>query len=360
ERTFSFHRAELQQVFLAHLRSPQVLHLGKRLVSYSQSSEHGDVQVQFQDGTTARCDVLVGCDGIRSSVRPAMYAQLAEIASARGDDEAAKALRSYMPPKFSGAVVYRCMIQKDKLPATTQAHPAFNSHAQIIHVVTYPISSGRVLNVGLGVCFPGKEGVPYEGPWTRSATREEIVKHFSGWEPEVQEILKHVDGGIQWAIHVIDGLPTYVHGRVMIMGDAAHAMCPHLGAGAGQCFEDAWLLAQFLGQPGTTRQKAPLALRVWDEIRRPFSQKVAALSRRSQQLHHLDAPEFAELTEEASATGNGLTIEQIAETGKEMERIREWRDYSDIMEENATALRRFDSALAQSQQARVPLPAAKL
>ena len=67
------------------------------------------------------------------------------------------------------------------------------------HVVTYPISSGRVLNVGLGVCFPGKEGVgPYEGPWTRSATREEIVKHFSGWEPEMQEILK-VNGTSPWS-----------------------------------------------------------------------------------------------------------------------------------------------------------------
>ena len=66
------------------------------------------------------------------------------------------------------------------------------------HVVTYPISSGRVLNVGLGVCCPGKEGVPYEGSWTRSATREEIVKHFSGWEPEVQEILK-VNGTFHWS-----------------------------------------------------------------------------------------------------------------------------------------------------------------
>ena len=116
-----------------------MLHLGKRLVSYSQSPERGDIQMEFQDGTTARCDVLVGCDGIRSSVRPAMYAQLASIASARGEHEAAKALRSYMPPKFSGAVVYRCMIQKDKLPAKTQAHPAFNSHAQIIVSTHAPV-----------------------------------------------------------------------------------------------------------------------------------------------------------------------------------------------------------------------------
>lgn len=58
------------------------------------------------------------------------------------------------------------------------------------HLITYPISSGRILNVGAGVSFPGKEGVPYEGPWTRPVGREEIVKYFQGWEPDVHEVLK--------------------------------------------------------------------------------------------------------------------------------------------------------------------------
>lgn len=50
---------------------------------------------------------------------------------------------------------------------------------------------GRALNVGFGVSHLEKEGVPYDGPWTGPATREEIVKGFeSGWEPDVQEVVK--------------------------------------------------------------------------------------------------------------------------------------------------------------------------
>ncbi len=68
--------------------------------------------------------------------------------------------------------------------------------------------------------------------------REEIVKYFKGWESDVQEVLKvidtsisprmchayqcqqYVDGGILWAIHVTGKLPTYIDGRVALVGDA--------------------------------------------------------------------------------------------------------------------------------------------
>lgn len=91
-----------------------------------------------------------------------------------------------------------------------------------------------------------------------------------------------------------------------------------------------------------------VALRVWDEIRRPFTQHVAGLSRRAQQLNYLNAPEFAGLTEVSSASGKGLTPEQIVEIGKSLERVREWRDSSDIREQNAAALRRLDDVLSQT------------
>ena len=58
------------------------------------------------------------------------------------------------------------------------------------HLVTYPIANGRILNVGVGVSYPGQEGKVYDGPWMSSASKEEITKHFSGWEPDAQEIVK--------------------------------------------------------------------------------------------------------------------------------------------------------------------------
>ena len=57
-------------------------------------------------------------------------------------------------------------------------------------MVTYPISKGRIINV-VGLVFdPDGEGTTYEGPSVRAASREEVLKYYIDWEPEVLEILK--------------------------------------------------------------------------------------------------------------------------------------------------------------------------
>lgn len=132
ERSFSFHRADMQKVFVANLKSPQVLHLGKRFVSSKQLNENAAIEVAFQDGTTATCDIVVGCDGIRSTVRATMYSQLADTASAEGNEAQAEVLRSRIPPKWSGAVVYRCLIRKDTLTDEAARHPAIAKHSLVV------------------------------------------------------------------------------------------------------------------------------------------------------------------------------------------------------------------------------------
>ena len=57
------------------------------------------------------------------------------------------------------------------------------------HVVTYLVSQGRAMNVLVDVA-EGEEGTVYEGPWTASARSDEVVKQFSCWEPDVQQIMK--------------------------------------------------------------------------------------------------------------------------------------------------------------------------
>ena len=124
----------------------------------------------------------------------------------------------------------------------------------------------------------------------------------------------------------------------------------HLGSGAGQGFEGGFLLAQFLGHPLVTLVTLPTALQTYDAIRRPFAQRVAALSKRSSELHHLNGPEFADLTEEESMRGNRLSQPRLDELGREIEALREWRDgRSDIMTENAESLRKLEEALAQAK-----------
>ncbi|KAI1785333.1 FAD/NAD(P)-binding domain-containing protein [Ganoderma leucocontextum] len=324
ERNYSFHRADLQNAFLKLVRPPRQVRLGKRVLSYEQSD----------DGIVLRF-------------------QFSEAAQRVGRTEEAAELRSHKAAVFSGEEMYRCLIRKDQLlPGELKNHPAINSSVLIVycgknrHLVTYPIAQGRIVNVGIGVSIPGTEGTIYEGPWTSPASKDDIVKGFESWEPQVQDIIKHVDSGLKWAINVVTKLPTFVQGRVALVGDAAHAMCPHLGAGAGQCIEDAFMLAQLLGRPAIINTNVSAALQVYDEIRRPFTQTISELARKRGQLHHLTAPQFADLTPDLSATGKALAMEQLWEVGRTMQELRDWQDGSSVAEDVAGAMQRLDRILA--------------
>ena len=67
----------------------------------------------------------------------------------------------------------------------------------------------------------------------------------------------------------------WVHGRVALLGDAAHALAPHLGQGAGQAIEDAAVLAECLGASGDV----PAALRAYEHRRKDHVRGIARQSR---------------------------------------------------------------------------------
>ena len=80
-----------------------------------QDSGAGPITLNFKDGTVATCDVLVGADGIKSSVRANMYEGLAtqwEEASGSCSNERSEAIRRNVNPTWTGQVVYRSLIPK--------------------------------------------------------------------------------------------------------------------------------------------------------------------------------------------------------------------------------------------------------
>lgn len=76
-----------------------------------------------------------------------------------------------------------------------------------------------------------------------------------------------------WELRDHDPLPTYVQGRAVLIGDAAHAMPPFQGQGAGQAVEDAEGLSLLLDL-GVTRDDVPRVLQQWDSVRRPRASQV--------------------------------------------------------------------------------------
>ena len=111
----TFHRSLLQQLLAKHLDAGDKIHFSKRLKSYSETSATEPITLNFKDGTTATCDLVVGSDGIRSAVRRTMYNELADEAEKRGETEEAARLREMVEPVYSGQIAYRGLVPTSAL-----------------------------------------------------------------------------------------------------------------------------------------------------------------------------------------------------------------------------------------------------
>ncbi|KAI0364648.1 FAD/NAD-P-binding domain-containing protein [Pilatotrama ljubarskyi] len=323
---FTFHRSDLQRLLAKHLHAAKI-HFSKRLSRY-QLPQRGEspIALRFRDGTSADCDLLIGSDGIKSAVRRTMYESLADEAARKSDLVEAQRLRKMADPVWSREVAYRGLAPATELEKRgfTDADVPIIFYGKNKHALSYPICRGKVVNVVAFVSYPNHEaGAEYEGPWVSTATAEEAVKQFAGWDPSVQTLLGSTEKPLRWAIHECHYLPTYVRGRVALIGDAAHAMRPHQGAGAGQALEDGFILATILAQASVTRENLTSALKVYDAIRRPAAQDVQRRSEANGRLYQLNAMGWENVTEEESKEG-GFSLEKLAEIGKQVERQMSW------------------------------------
>jgi len=262
-----------------------VAHFGKRLSSFSSDGSDCPIRLQFYDGSTATCDLLVGCDGIKSTIRRQMLEEKAQA----GRPE----LLSMIDPVWTGTIAYRGLIPVERLNhANGKEHRTIQTPMMYCgknkHVVSYSISRGSIVNVVALTSEPDKEGAPYSEPWVTDCTADELLDCYAGWEPEVIDLLKCIDKPTRWALHHLRPLPTYVSDRVCLLGDAAHAMSPHQGAGAGQAIEDAYMLARILGHPDATLSTLPHALLAYEHVRLPLANRVLQGSKDSGELYEFN------------------------------------------------------------------------
>lgn len=114
------HRAQFHNIIFRHIPEHVGMHTNKRLVRYSDPKDTGlPVRLVFSDGSEATCDVLVGADGVKSSVRATMFNDLA---STIDDTAQADKLRQSISPRFSGAISYRAVVPKERLAHIPPEH----------------------------------------------------------------------------------------------------------------------------------------------------------------------------------------------------------------------------------------------
>ncbi|KAL5522589.1 hypothetical protein ACEPAG_8606 [Sanghuangporus baumii] len=309
--TITFHRADFQQCLVEHL-DPNVIHthFSKRLVGYSLPSKDvdtpGRITLKFKDGSEAQCDVLIGADGIRSATRHTMLELAAQEIQHRGIDgemQLAETLMSpgKLDPIWSGSVAYRALIPREQLAAMNPSHGALNRMMNYTgknkHVIVYPVTKGKIINVVAFVSQPEREGTSYNNPWVTSREKSEVIAAYEGWEAEVQQLVQCMDSPSCWAIHTMKELPICTHNRVAIIGDAAHAMTPHQGSGAGVAIEDAYILGALLAHPLTTLSTLPVALKAYETVCLQHGNDVQRRSRLQGQMYEYTDPRFSSLAD---------------------------------------------------------------
>ncbi|KAH9916544.1 uncharacterized protein B0H18DRAFT_1038242 [Fomitopsis serialis] len=275
----SFYRSHLLGCLRKHVPDSCHIHFDKRLESYTKLPT-GDIRLIFTNGTQATHDLVVGCDGVRSTVRALLYRSLGEEAERAGEQSKASEYSSKADPVWSGNVAYRGLAPRAVLEEAVPNHPAFAGGVFLLgkdkHIILYPIAQGKFVNVVALVSRQKLEGTQYAASWIREAGKEDVLSEYHGWEPMVSATLKAMERTDLWAINVVPNLPTYVGDGIALVGDAAHAMTTHLGAGAGQAVEvgRCFRTCQLASAPHCDSQDLGHALRAYDEVRRPLTQWV--------------------------------------------------------------------------------------
>ena len=282
----SVHRADFLDALASQLPEG-IAQFGKRAVSVEQDAEQA--RVLFTDGTEHRCDLLIAADGIKSSIRDHVLNGLGQ---------------PLVAPRFSGTCAYRGMIDSQQLRAAYRAR-GIDEHLIDVpqmylgldaHILTFPVKQGRLINVVAFISDRSRPDPawPSDSPWVRNASQEEMLSAFNHWGDAARVLLECIPAPTLWALHELDELPGYVHGRVGLIGDAAHAMLPHQGAGAGQGLEDAWLLARLLADPQVLDSQPQAVLAAYDVIRRPRACRVQRSSWEAGELYELRDPAVAD------------------------------------------------------------------
>ncbi|KAI0179362.1 salicylate hydroxylase [Hypoxylon sp. FL1284] len=259
------HRASLLRELL-HPLPKDILHTSKTLASITPTQD--GVRIEFEDGTQAQFDAVIGADGIFGKVRQHVLGEAAELHSAS-------------PAGFWDS---RNLVPYEKAKAALGAE-YFEHDRQFGWVGDGAFIMHDILEDRKTVqcVISAVEKSPSKTDRKHSLTRESLTETLSSWldgpiaKGMIDLILDQPDphGYSQWDHR---STPTYANGRVCIIGDAAHAMTPWQGFGAGMAIEDAMILGA-LFRNILSPDGVESTFKAFDGVRRPRCERIIHSSR---------------------------------------------------------------------------------
>ena len=219
---FHIHRVDLHAILTQAVNdlSAGSLHTGKTFKDCEQDERC--VTAMFSDASKATADALIGCDGVRSTVRAILV-------------DAAQ-------PGFTGQVAWRGMVPTDGLPESVTGQGSVVWIGPDRHIVHYLLRGGKLVNY---VAIAAKEQWEEEG-WNRRSDVDEVMREFDGWYNDVVVLLATTpaENCFKWGLFDREPLNVWTQGKCALLGDAAHPMLPFMAQGSAMAIEDGFVLAR--------------------------------------------------------------------------------------------------------------------
>jgi 2-polyprenyl-6-methoxyphenol hydroxylase-like FAD-dependent oxidoreductase len=209
---FTIHRADLHEVLLRQFSGN--INLGKGCVDFIQTPN--EVKLIFQDGSSHDTDYVIAGDGVHSIFRQTLLPE--------------------SKPRYAGYTCWRAVI--DRVPSSVNMEVTSETWGRGRRFGIAPLNNGRLYWFA---CINAKENDLVMRSWRVV----DLLNHFGNFHAPVPEILEHTrDEQLIWN-DIIDVKPIskFAFGRIVLIGDAAHATTPNMGQGACLAVEDAVILA---------------------------------------------------------------------------------------------------------------------
>lgn len=266
---FSIHRGRLQKVLydavIERLGSDAVA-TGAELAGFFQ--DEGGVTVQFRDSVEGgqsrveRGEILVCADGIHSAGRKLFY-----------PDEG--------PPRWNGVAMWRGAVE---WPVWEDGQTMGISGGMSGKLALYPISKPKdgkqLMNWVVAVrVADGEKTSPADSSWSRMVPLSAVLPHarrFTVPDFDLEGLVRATPAVFEYPMADRDPLPRWTHGRITLLGDAAHPMYPVGSNGASQAILDARFLCDALADAPHPRA----ALYRYDRERRPKTAEIVRLNRK--------------------------------------------------------------------------------
>lgn len=216
DTSHAIHRADLHEKLIAILGKEHI-HTGRALSGFQEQQDN--IEVYFEDGSSDTADGLIAADGIHSAARQILLPEV--------------------HPRYSGYTCWRAVIQID--PKAYQGEHFSETWGTRGRFGIVPLSGNRIY-------WFATKNAPENDPRMASWKQPELLENFRDYHDPIPRLLQETPNeSILWNdILDLKPLPGFAFGKVLLIGDAAHATTPNMGQGACMAIEDAAVVANTL------------------------------------------------------------------------------------------------------------------